>query len=132
MSNRMQEELRLLRAQFSDVEYIAAGHWVLIRNYLIPTTPAGWNRSKTDVAFQIPPSPGTAPYGFYVPVGIRFNGGLPGNYKEPAGNKPPFEGTWGMFSWSPDGDWVPAAEISAGCNMLNWAFGFAQRFRGAA
>lgn len=131
MNERVKQELELLRGRFESVEYVPAGHWILIRDYVLPQG-SGWNREKTDVAFQIPPSRGAMPYGFYVPLGLRCKGRLPSNYKEPAQTTPPFDGVWACFSWTPVQKWAPAPQIRAGSNMVNWAVGFAQRFRESA
>ncbi len=104
------------------------GHWVRIPSYSMPP---GWNRTATEAAFQIPVGyPGTPPYGFYVQAGLTFNGQRPNNYTEPAGNRPPFDGTWGVFSWAPgDGQWRATADLSTGCNLLNWVLGFTARLK---
>jgi hypothetical protein len=130
MSERIKEELELLRRSYSNVEYIEAGQWVRIRDYPIPAG-LSWNRQTTDVCFQIPPGyPGAPPYGFYVPSGIKFDNNTPESYTEPAQNKPPFEGTWGIFSWSYDSHWLPKAELRAGSNLLNFVRTFKDRFLG--
>ena len=131
MTPRIEEELGLLRRRYGDVEYVERGQWVRLPKYPGGTTA---NRAEMPVAFQIPPGyPGALPYGFYVPSGILLNGSRPNNYTEPAQNTPPFDGTWGFFSWSPvDGEWRPAATVTAGSNLLNWTLGFAARFREGA
>ena len=128
MQERINKELALIRQRFPDAEYREEGHWVRIPSYPMPEE---WNRTATDVTFQIQNGhPGTPPYGIYVPSGIQFQGSPPGNYKEPADNQPPFDGTWGVFSWSlGDGQWRPAADVRKGSNLLNWVLGFAERFR---
>ena len=128
MQERINQELALIRHRFPRVGYYEEGHWVLIPSYPLPDE---WNRDTTDVAFQIQNGyPGTPPYGIYVPSGIRFQGGVPGNYKEPVANKPPLEGAWGVFSWAPaDRDWMPTNDIRKGANLLNWVLGFSDRFR---
>lgn len=126
--DRVEQELTLLRSRFSDVEYIAAGHWVLVENYRIMR--AGWSPGVTDVAFQIPVGyPGTQPYGTYVPSGMRYLNNMPANYQEPATNQPPFGGSWGIFSWAPgDGQWRPTTNLITGTNLLNFVLGFNDRF----
>jgi len=128
MTTRIEQEIGLLRNQYPHLKFEPTGNWIHIPNYPLPS---GWNKEVTDVVFQIPPAyPGTPPYGIYVPSGIRFNESMPNSYKEPVGNKPPFDGDWGMFSWSPDGNqWKPAGQIISGSNLLNWVQGFAIRFR---
>jgi hypothetical protein len=128
MEERIDKELALLRSRFPEVEYKQEGQWFRIPSYPLPE---GWNRSATDVAFQIPQGyPGAQPYGFYVLSGLLFQEARPDNYTEPAPAQPPFPGPWGMFSWSPvPGQWRATADLSTGSNLLNWAMGFADRFR---
>ena len=127
MNDRISEELDILRQSYPGLEYVPSGQWVRIPDYSLPP---GWNRQATDVAFQIPSPgyPGAHPYGLYVPAGILFGGTRPRNYTEPANNKPPFTGVWGVFSWQPE-NWSPAAHISAGSNLWTWVKGFSVRFR---
>jgi hypothetical protein len=126
---RIEEELALLRSRFRDVEHVAAGQWVRVREYRV--LHPGWTPGVTDVSFQIPMGyPGTQPYGIYVPTGMRYLGNLPANYQEPAGNQPPFEGSWGVFSWAPgDRQWRPTTNLVTGTNLLNFVLGFNDRFR---
>jgi hypothetical protein len=125
MQDRIQEEIRLIRTRFRDLDYLAEGNWVRIRSYPLPE---GWNQECTEVAFLMIPSP-AAPYGIYVPTGLQFKGQRPTNYTEPAPVNPPFGGVWGIFSWAPgDGEWRPASTVLGGSNYLNWALGFADRF----
>lgn len=127
MEERIAKELDLLRRRYLDVEYKEGGQWFRIPSYPLPE---GWNRPSTDVAFQISPVyPGTHPYGIYVPAGLLFNQVRPDNYTEPAQNKPPFPGTWGMFSWQVDGPWRATTDLVTGSNISNWVAGFADRFR---
>ena len=128
MQERIEQELALLQRQYSSLEYKPDGHWIRIPAYSLPTN---WNRTATDVAFQIPQGfPGTPPYGIYVPAGLLFNGNKLQNYVEPSPTQPPFGGSWGIFSWQPvDGQWRPTADPLTGPNLLNWVRGFAQRFQ---
>jgi hypothetical protein len=128
MEERIEKELALLRQRYSNLEYKEEGRWIRIPSYPLPE---GWNRSSTEVAFQIPVVyPGTPPYGIYTPAGLLFNGERPNNYTEPGPTQPPFPGTWGIFSWSPaDGQWRPTVDLTTGSNLLNWVMGFADRFR---
>jgi hypothetical protein len=126
LEERIQKELDLLRTRY-DVAFSEEGRWGRISAYPLPP---GWNRSSTDVVFQIPVGyPGTPAYGIYVPVGIAFNGQTPESYQEPAPSQPPFGEQWGIFSWQPDGEWRATADIVSGSNLMNWVIGFAARFR---
>jgi hypothetical protein len=128
LPERIQQELVLLRRRHPDLEYREDGRWVRIPGY---TLLDGWNRTATDVAFQIRTDyPGTPPYGIYVPGGLLFKGERPDNYTEPASSQPPFGGTWGIFSWTQiDSQWRPTADLVTGSNLANWVSGFADRFR---
>ncbi len=129
MDERIIKELELLKTKYPNLQYKEDGRWILIPAYPLPE---GWNRSVTDVAFQILVGyPGTEPYAFHTPVGLQFNGIKPTKYREPAKNVPPFPGEWGTFSWSPEnGQWRATADLVTGSNLLNWAMGFADRFKG--
>ena len=127
MEERVVQELELLRKYYPNIEYKEEGRWVRIPSYPLPE---GWNRSTTDVAFQIKPGhPGTPPYGFCVPVGLEYQGHRPESYKDSASPHPPFEGRWGIFSWAHTEQWRPTANVTTGSNLLNWARSFADRFR---
>lgn len=126
MEERIDQELSLLRQRYPGLEYRPDGRWVRIPAYPLP---AVWSRSSTDVAFQVPVGyPGTPPYGICTPAGLLFDGHPPDNCT-PADPMPPFGGSWTRFSWQPEDAWQPAAEITAGSNLLNWVVGFAERFR---
>jgi hypothetical protein len=128
MNDRIKEELELLRRNYSEVEYIDSGQWVKIKDYPIPQG-LPWNRQTTDVCFQIPVGyPGTPPYGFYVAAGILYDGSPPNNYQEPAQNSPPFQGVWGLFSWSHGSGWLPKADLRTGSNLLNFVRTLKDRF----
>jgi hypothetical protein len=124
---RIKDELDLLKSRYAKLEYRPEAQWVLIPEYALPP---GWNFTTANLAFQIPPQyPGAPPYGIYVPAGIQFSGQRPGSYTEPAPTQPPFEGSWGIFSWTTeDGVWHADAELTKGSNLLNWVVGFRQRF----
>ena len=127
MQERVEAELELIREQFPDVEYRDEGRWVFIPSYDLPQ---GWNRDVTPVAFQINNGhPTDLPYGIYVPAGILFDGNVPENYRELAKNSPPFGGSWGLFSWTPEeGTWKPTADVRSGANLLDWVKSFRRRF----
>lgn len=131
MQDRIERELALLRERYSQLDYRPEGRWVQIPGYPLPR---GWNRTATQVAFQIPAAyPGTPPYGIYVPAGLTFNGLRPDNYTEPSSTQPPYGGgSWGVFSWTTvDGQWRATAEPDPvrGYSLLSWVDGFAGRFR---
>ena len=127
MQERIDAELALLHGRYADLEYVSGGRWLRIPSYPLPP---GWNRPVTEVAFQIPTGyPGAPPYGIYVPGGLTFQGAKPNRYTDPAPTQPPFPGAWAVFSWTPDGEWRATADVRSGSNLINWATGFAARFR---
>lgn len=129
MSERFEEELELLLTVFPDLETHEEGLWVRLPRY--PLSPSLWQQTKCEVAFQVPPSVGQQPYGFWVrPELLLTNGARPGDYAFPAPT--PFGDDWGKFSWAPEGQWLPAAKIAEGSNMLNWARSFSRRLEQGA
>ena len=131
MTERIEKELEVLRHEYPTLEFIENGLWIKIPKY---PTPAGvWNRDESDVAFQIPPGyPGQAPYGIYVPTGIRLkgSGALPQSYNDSA-TVGGFSGAWGLFSWTPE-NWFAGADHMAGSNLLNFVRSFRERFSEAS
>jgi hypothetical protein len=124
MIERVQEELQLLRMAYPDLEYRQEGdvHWVHIPSYPVPQ---GWFHPEVEVALQIPPSLGQAPYAFRVRPGLQLaGGGQPNNYTYPVTT--PWGDDWGQFSWSPI-TWIPKEDIRAGANVLNFVRSFADR-----
>ena len=63
--------------------------------------------------------------------GIQFEGANPNDYTDTASNEPPFEGTWGQFSWTPK-EWKPTEDVRRGSNLVQWSRGFADRFQEGA
>jgi hypothetical protein len=124
---RIEEELLLLQSRYPAAR--REGPWFLLPNVVLPAV--GWDRKTTDVVLRVQPSyPGTAPYAFFVPAGLRIQGALPDSYQEPVGEAMPFPGTWGMFSWAvEEGQWRPTATAAGGSNLLNFAIGVIVRFQ---
>ena len=126
MDNRIEKEIELLNKYHLDAEM--SGRWILLKNYSIPAG-FGWSLGSVDVCFEVPPEyPGKPPYGFYVPAGLLCKGQGPGNYKEPSPKKPPFEGAWGIFSWTQESDWKATVDLQKGSNLYNFVLTFKKRF----
>lgn len=125
-TERIDQELALLRGAFPDLEYKPEGRWIRIPRYPVPD--GVWNESVVEVSFQIPEQiPGQQPYGFYVRPGMTLLNGQPiDNYVYPSPTV--FGGDWGKFSWQLL-VWAPKDNIVAGTNMLNFARSLAERFR---
>lgn len=125
MTDRIQEELGLLRTVHPDLEWRADAFWVRMPAYVVPS--GHWAQSVVEVACRIPPTVGEQPYAFFVRPGLGAADGRPiTNYNFPVSTC--FGDDWGQFSWAPD-VWVPHVEITRGSNMLNFVRSFADRFR---
>ena len=133
MTDRISQELALLRSHYQEVEYFEEGQWVMIRNYLVPSE-LQWNKEKVDVCFQIPTGyPGCPPYGFYVPSNLLFEDSPPkNNYNLNPPVRPPFEHTWGFFSWINDSTWRATADLVSCSNLTNFVRTFADRLKQGA
>ena len=134
LQDRMRAEMDLLRRFYPDAEWhpsAPGGGWVKIPSYSFPAPI--WNRQSDTLCFEVPIGyPGQAPYGFHVGAGLRLHGSgaMPQAYQE--GVTTPFPGSWGKFSWSDDGTWRPAGDVSSGSNLANFVRTFADRLREAA
>ena len=127
---RLEEEHQLIASVFPSV--IRVRDW-----FLIPDDARaprhGWTPDPFPIAFHAQPGhPGQVPYGIYVPSSVQIGGQTPSNFTANASNRPPFEGQWGVLSWQGDSDgipWVPAQQIRAGANLLNFVITFEERFK---
>lgn len=127
---RLEEEYQLIVSVFPNV--VRQGDWFLIPDD-VRAVRHGWTPDPFPVAFQAQPGhPGQVPYGIYVASSAQVCGKTPDNFAADAGNRPPFEGQWGVLSWQGDSNairWVPAREIRAGANLLNFVITFETRFK---
>lgn len=124
MNKRIREEFELLLRFYPKA--VLEGSWVLVPNYPLPPC---WSRSTVHTCFQIrDPYPGRSPYGIHVGDGLRYEGKMPQNYKEPTNHNPPFPGTWSIFSWE-CAVWQPGATAESGHNLLTYVRGFTARFK---
>ena len=125
MSERLDDELALLKTEYPDLEHRRDGDvdWVRVPSY--PVTTKTWGRETVEVACHFPAQAGQAPYAFRVRPGLALpGGGTPSNYSYPVTT--PWGDDWGQFSWSPT-TWLPAADLRAGANMLKFVRSFAER-----
>jgi hypothetical protein len=126
MRPRIAEEIKLLKGQYEDVQYVAEGDWFRIEPYPLP---ANCSPSRIPITFYLKPGyPGDLPYGFCTPADI-----LIGDQKMKAGKAlvTPFAGKWNFFSWTPE-NWNPTDNVNNGSNLWNWTQGFRQRFEEGA
>jgi hypothetical protein len=125
VSERIEQELTLLRAVYPDLEWRPDTFWARIPAYPVPRGP--WQATVTEAAFRIPPTAGEQPYAFFVRPGLAAIDGRPiTNYTYPVSTC--FGDGWGQFSWAPE-VWAPHVEITRGSNMLNFVRSFADRLR---
>jgi hypothetical protein len=130
--NRMDEELRLLRHRFADLEFHSDGQWVRLPTFRLPAEI--WEPDLVEVAFQIPTEVGVRPYGFYVRPHANSDGGRPAlrlasgrdilNYTFPANTA--WGSDWGLFSHELE-VWRPGNPIEQGSSMLDFARSFMGR-----
>jgi hypothetical protein len=125
VTERIEQELALLRAVYPDLEWRPDAFWVRIPDYPVPA--ALWEPATAELAFRIPPTVGEQPYAFWIRPGLRaVDGRQITNYTCPTATC--FGDGWGQFSWAPE-VWTPHVEITRGSNMLNFVRSFADRLR---
>lgn len=128
MTERIEQEIKLLKQEYPDLEFKDEGMWVRIPKYPLPKNI--WNRDFTQICFQIPAGyPGNPPYGFFVEAGVvlKDTNEKPANYEEPL--QTPFEGNWGKFSWQHNGSWCATSDLKSGSNLLNFVRSFRNRLK---
>jgi len=125
MTERIQEELELIRSFFPDLEYREQEHWVRIPAYPVPEA---WGVTASEVAFKMPPGlPNEPPYGFWVHPPLALpGGGVPTNTSGPIATG--FGDGWQQYSWAPE-VWNPAEEVRQGTNMLDFARSIGDRLK---
>ena len=135
MRPRIQQELKLLREVYPDIEHLEKDgeDWFRLVDYPFPS---GWRLaeapiSQANVLFKLSAGyPMAEPYGFLTPAGVNFEGKTPSNTcSAPCAA---FPGSWTQFSWAPEGTWTPSSEIERGSNLLSWVRSFAQRLKEGA
>ena len=125
MEVRTKEELALLRRYYKSVEHTESSgiNWFWVEG--VRTGP-NWSSDTTEVAFSVTQGyPGTAPYGFYVPIELVYEGHPPDEHSAP--HQPPFAGTWRFLSWTLE-NWQPTADLTTGSNLWGWVRSFVKRF----
>lgn len=120
--DRWEEELRLLRGRYAEVVAGDSKDWVLVKGMVMLQ---GWNRESTDVLTVIPVGyPATAPDNFYVPEGLRLDGGnTPGSYGD---GHDAVNGKWGRFSFHVE-RWRPHESVLEGDNLLTFMLAVEKR-----
>jgi hypothetical protein len=131
MSERVEQELELLRAVYPDLEYGPSDHWIRVPAYPLPAGIYNGDAETTvEIACRIPQLLGEQPYGFWVRPGLRLASGVAiQNYTHPVST--PFGEGWGQFSWAPE-VWNPLPEIHSGTTMLDFVRSFFRRLEEGA
>ncbi len=130
MTERIDQELELLRSVFHNLEYSPAARWVRLRQYRVPPE-GGWKATEVEVTFQFPAAfPGQKPYGFHVSPPLELSNGAT-IQNVAASSEPPWPAQWQKFSWDVP-DWTPAEEVRLGSNMLDFALTITDRLRQGA
>ena len=125
MRERLQAELRLIEAEYGDIEIGPNAEWFIIKRWALP---AGWNKTETAVLVLVPSGyPVTPPDNFYVDDDLRVAG-----TNQPPGNASPGQvqagKPWLQFSHHVEaGDWQPHPNILEGHNLLTFLIGVRQR-----
>lgn len=122
--SRIGQEIFLLQKNYESVEYKEVNnlHWFKINGYFLPTPLAP---NQISVVFSVTAGhPVPKPYGFYVPVGIKFGDQIL-NFNNPQ-HPPPFDGDWRFISWDIE-NWRPGVDVCTGDNLWGWARSFRGR-----
>ena len=128
-------ELSRLREIYVEVEHAEAGgeDWFQILSYPLPK---GWlfdelPQATVPIVFAVKADyPGSSPYGFLTPTGLRFEGTSPDNTGAPPGPVP-FAGDWMFFSWHCE-DWPNHDDAGAGPDLVRWSKSFTIRLNQGA
>ncbi len=129
MDDRIAAEVALLRLHYESVEYVESGgqHWFQVVGM---KTVNEWTPAVITVVFSVTQGyPGTAPYGFFVPEEVRYQGGALKIHGPP--HPPPFPGSWLFLSWSAR-DWRATADVKSGSNLWGWVRSFRGRMQEGA
>lgn len=126
MTERLQNDLELLRGRYPEMQFREEGQWVFLPKYRVAS---GWKHQEYAVCFQIRPGyPDISPYGINVsPPPEREDGAQVKDYVPSPDPKPPFEGSWGRFSWEIDG-WKAASDLLSGSTLVNYVESIRKRF----
>lgn len=120
-ATRIKEEISLLKQYYNNVSYKEETglHWFLVETIQLHN---GWEPSVVPVIFYVTEGhPGTQPYGFFVPMGTKFDGKAPKSSTPKY--QPPFDGEWRFISWQPL-QWHPTDNVRTGDNLWGWTRGF--------
>ena len=126
MHERVRQEIELLRTRHPELSNGEELNWVMLE-LLLPKD--RFNKPRSKALFIIPPGyPNTGPDNFFVEADLRLkDGSMPPAFN--LGGSPPVAGSWGYFSWHPNG-WRPSATIEAGDNLAGFVRSMQMCLRG--
>lgn len=126
MTERLQRDIDRLIGRYPEAVYREEGQWIFLPTYIVP---AGWDRTEYAVCFQIRAGyPDISPYGINVsPPPRRADGQAVRDYVENPEPRPPFDGTWGRFSWEHVG-WKATPDLVSGSTLINYVESIRKRF----
>jgi hypothetical protein len=125
MSERISQEIALLRERFPEVIHGLARDWILIPHYPLPE--GRYNRTWTPLLVVLQKEyPSTAPDNFFVFGQLRLKDGStpPGlnQGSQSSTGAASVGGDWSWFSWHPV-EWKPGADIRGGDNLQTFLRG---------
>jgi hypothetical protein len=125
MTERLIQEITLLRERFTDLVHGLRGEWILVPEH--PLLEGRFNRKRTPLLVALPTEyPSIAPDDFFVHGQLRLADGSmpPGLNQGPqsSAGASPLGGDWAWFSWHPV-RWQPAGEVRTGDNLLTFLRG---------
>lgn len=126
---RMEEELKLVKHRYGELEVAPGGEWFIIDEWQLPP---GWNKPAVSVLVLVPPGySATPPDNFYTDNDLRLaNGGVPGNASS---NQVQAGRQWLQFSYHVDAaTWRPHAQVLKGHNLLSYLDGVGVRLQEAS
>ena len=129
LSERLAEEIPLLRQAFPDASIDSDACVVILTAYRLP---AGWSHEQTDILFAIPSNyPAGQPDNISRATGPHLDGGVaPGNNQ---GIQVYAGRSWLQFSYHVEpADWCPSANPAEGSNLTEYLTGALSRFEEAS
>ena len=129
LSERLAEEMPLLRQAFPNASIDSDAYVVILTAYRLP---AGWSHEQTDILFAIPSNyPAGQPDNICARPDLTLMGGVaPGNNQ---GIQVYAGRSWLQFSYHVEpADWRPSANPAEGSNLTEYLTGALSRFEEAS
>jgi hypothetical protein len=126
MHERVLQEIEMLRTRHPELSHGEELNWVMLE-LLLPKD--RFNKVRSKALFVVPPGyPNTGPDNFFAEADLRMkDGSMPPAFN--LGGSPPVSGSWGFFSWHPNG-WRPSAALEGGDNLAGFVRSMQMCLRG--